>query len=138
MRRASRAESPTEQWRGTMAVSSPNSPRVGSCQALARRASLLSLLTWFGLVAPSAGAHGLPAPEKPALALSGKLSPRFEPNWGQADPQVQFLARGRGHTLFLTADEAVLALTRGPGDAAVVRMSLVGAQHSPRVTELEK
>jgi len=72
------------------------------------------------------------------VALSGNLAPRFEPNRGQADPQVRFLARGRGHTLFLTSDEAVLALTRGPGDAAVVRMSLVGAQPSPRVTELEK
>ena len=34
----------------------------------------------------------------------------FEPNQGQTDPQVKFLARGAGYGLFLTADEAVLEL----------------------------
>jgi hypothetical protein len=38
----------------------------------------------------------------------GTLS--FEANRGQADPQVQFLARGNGYTLFLTPNEAVLSL----------------------------
>jgi hypothetical protein len=32
----------------------------------------------------------------------------FEPNQGQTDPRVKFLARGSGYGLFLTADEAVL------------------------------
>jgi len=35
---------------------------------------------------------------------------RFEVNQGQTDPQVKFLSRGRGYTLFLTGNEAVLAL----------------------------
>src|SRR5262245_25356454 len=116
---------------------SPSGPRVGSHRSVARKAWLPSLLALLCLAPACAGADGLPAPGKPALELSGRLSPRFEPNLGQADPQVQFLARGRGHTLFLTRDEAVLALTRGPGDAAVVRMSLVDAQPSPRVMGLE-
>ena len=34
----------------------------------------------------------------------------FEPNQGQTDPQVRFLARSAGFTLFLTANEAVLEL----------------------------
>ena len=34
----------------------------------------------------------------------------FEPNQGQSDARVQFLARGNGYGLFLTRDEAVLAL----------------------------
>lgn len=33
----------------------------------------------------------------------------FEPNRGQADPAVQFLARGQGYTLLLARDEAVVA-----------------------------
>jgi hypothetical protein len=34
----------------------------------------------------------------------------FEPNLGQVDPEVKFLARGRGYQLFLTATEAVVVL----------------------------
>ncbi len=40
----------------------------------------------------------------------GKLPLSFEANHGQAESQVKFLARTGGYTLFLTADEAVLAL----------------------------
>lgn len=40
----------------------------------------------------------------------GQLSLYFEPNQGQADPQVKFISRGPGYTLFLTTQEAVLAL----------------------------
>ena len=40
----------------------------------------------------------------------GKLPLVFEPNEGQTDPQVRFLCRGAGYSLFLTAKEAVLAL----------------------------
>ncbi len=36
----------------------------------------------------------------------------FEPNVGQADPQVKFLARGNGYRVSLTADEAVLLLKK--------------------------
>src|SRR5216117_2291732 len=41
----------------------------------------------------------------------GKLPLSFEANQGQTDPQVKFLARGAGQTLFLTSTEAVLVLT---------------------------
>src|SRR5436190_528045 len=43
-------------------------------------------------------------------AAYGKLPLYFEANQGQTDPQVQFLARGAGSTLFLTPTEAVLSL----------------------------
>jgi hypothetical protein len=36
----------------------------------------------------------------------------FEPNTGQADLHVKFLSRGLGYTLFLTEDEAVLAVQK--------------------------
>jgi hypothetical protein len=39
-----------------------------------------------------------------------KLPLSFEPNQGQTDESVKFLARGRGYGLFLTGDEAVLQL----------------------------
>src|SRR5580658_5932545 len=43
----------------------------------------------------------------------GKLPLSFEANQGQVDPQVRFLSRGNGYSLFLTNSTAVLALTRG-------------------------
>jgi hypothetical protein len=46
----------------------------------------------------------------------------FEPNLGQTDPRVKFLARSRGMTLFVTATETVFVTPR-----SVVRMRLVGA-----------
>jgi hypothetical protein len=88
----------------------------------------------------------------PALGAGGPLPLAFEPNQGQADGAVKFLARGRGYGLFLTATETVLVLApaerRGPlarrpgpvGDVvaepSVVRMRLVGADASAGVTGL--
>src|SRR5437867_8593042 len=70
----------------------------------------------------------------------GKLPLYFQPNRGQTDPQVTFLARDRGYTLFLTPAEAVLVLRRSlpPGrplsspepDADAVRMQFVGGAAS--------
>src|SRR3989344_3344174 len=48
------------------------------------------------------------------------------------------LSRGRGYTLFLTPNEAILALIKAPGDGTVLRMTLVGAQPSPRVVGLDE
>ena len=47
-----------------------------------------------------------------AIDLYGKLPLSFEPNQGQTDPQVKFLSRGPGYSLFLTSTEAVLALRK--------------------------
>ena len=63
----------------------------------------------------------------------GKLPLAFETNRGQTNPQVKFLARGKGYALFLTREEAMLKLTgRGTptstlSDPAVLRMKLMGA-----------
>ncbi|HKY05741.1 MAG TPA: SBBP repeat-containing protein, partial [Blastocatellia bacterium] len=56
----------------------------------------------------------------------GRLPMRFELNQGQANPLVKFLSRGRNYTLFLTANEAVMALSNG-ARTATVRMKVVGA-----------
>ncbi|MBX9599579.1 MAG: SBBP repeat-containing protein [Bryobacteraceae bacterium] len=64
-----------------------------------------------------------------ALAAAGQLPPRFEPNLGQTDPRVRFLARGAGYGLFLTEREAVLKLPH----SQTVRMSWSGANPRPRL-----
>lgn len=61
----------------------------------------------------------------------------FEPNQGQTNPQVKFLAHGAGYGLFLTSDEAVLDLERpatkeSPAAGSVIRMHLDGA-NSPAI-----
>ena len=62
----------------------------------------------------------------------GNLPLRFEQNSGQTDARVKFLARGKGYTLFLTGGEAVLKLQK-PGQSAVLRMELAGANRSPQI-----
>jgi hypothetical protein len=59
-----------------------------------------------------------PAPYRPIhLAQNyGQLPLAFEPNQGQTDPQVQYLARGRGYSLFVTDQEAVLVLKKPGAD----------------------
>src|SRR6476619_130306 len=44
--------------------------------------------------------------------IFGSVPLSFEANDGQADAQVQFLARGPGYGLFLTGTEAMLSLQR--------------------------
>jgi hypothetical protein len=69
----------------------------------------------------------------------GKLPLTFEANVGQTDPRVDFVSRGDGYALFLTAGEAVMALrprlapdmkddrTSAPSAGAVLRIQLAGA-----------
>src|SRR5437870_3373363 len=79
----------------------------------------------------------------PIVQSYGKLPLSFEKNEGQTDSQVQFLARGRGYTLFLTPTKAVLALrSRDPlapvaGERARVRGNSQSSQSSPRPLEGE-
>src|SRR5712692_9912408 len=48
-------------------------------------------------------------------AAYGKLPLSFEANRGQTDAHVQFISRGSGYTLYLTATEAVLTVQRPLG-----------------------
>jgi hypothetical protein len=84
----------------------------------------------------------------------------FEANQGQTDPQVKYMARGKGYTAFLTADETVFAMQSpranvgitGKGgllsahktdkatkdETAAIRMKLVGAnENAPIAVENE-
>ncbi len=68
----------------------------------------------------------------------GKLPLSFETNDGQTDARVKFLARGKGYSLFLTSNEAVLALhtpdQQGRRGAAKVDRSIPKAKSSPSDT----
>jgi hypothetical protein len=88
-------------------------------------------------------------------AVYGNLPLAFEPNVGQTDERVRFLARGRGMTAFFSDTETAIVLSRsqltkkpaGPdreravedeSQQAVVRMKLAGASQARRATGLEK
>lgn len=89
----------------------------------------------------------------PAAGVLGRAPMAFEPNLGQSDPQVRYLARGAGYALFLTRDEAVLALSSGASPAtaepggtqarpnqlrqSVLRLRTVGGQ-APEALEAEE
>jgi hypothetical protein len=59
---------------------------------------------------PAAAAPPDPLTRGAIAERYGKLPLAFEPNVGQTDPQVKFLARGSGYTVFLTDTAAVFAL----------------------------
>ncbi len=91
----------------------------------------------------------------PVTGIPVTLPLSFEPNRGQADTQVHYLARGPGYTVFLTDREAVLSLktgaaNRGPltseagrerprlSSGAVVRIQPVGATRHAAVQGLDQ
>src|SRR5437773_7790597 len=115
-----------------------------------RIVTLLTLVTGFAL--PFAAAA-----EARVSQSYGKLPLHFEANQGQTRQDVRFLARGAGYSLYLTAGEAVLVLTKPNPDAkrdlrstperrgtqprgtpVVVRMSVVGAAPKPLVSGLDE
>lgn len=101
------------------------------------RASLCAALVCASLQA--AGAADASATRQQVLGQYANLPMRFEPNVGQSDAAVRFLARGNGYTLFLAQSESVIVLGK-PASAAqadVVRMRLAGANAASRVEGLE-
>jgi hypothetical protein len=91
---------------------------------------------------PSESAYNRPVSR---LALD-QLPISFEPNQGQTDSRVKFLARGAGYGLFLTSSQAVLALRPGVVESgaaksrvtkkqnSVVTMQLAGAKPAAAIT----
>ncbi|MGB8013002.1 MAG: SBBP repeat-containing protein [Terriglobales bacterium] len=65
-----------------------------------------------------AWAQSPPVPSMPQATVAesyGQLPLRFEANHGQTDERVKFLSRTTGYSLFLTGDNAVLALRGANG-----------------------
>ena len=63
----------------------------------------------------------------------GKLPLSFQQNQGQAPEQVKFLGRGDGYEVFLTADEAVLALHSASRCSTFRDFAPARFGHSPRL-----
>src|SRR5438876_6210356 len=119
--------------------------------AFIRSRSVLVSFTFLAAFAPAVAAA-----EARLSESYGKLPLSFEANQRQTHQDVRFLSRGRGYSLYLTADEAVLVLTKPNPDEkrdarslserrdtqpqakpAVLRMSLVGAARKPLVSGLD-
>src|SRR6202044_3271744 len=92
----------------------------------------LTLLVSFSSAGQSPQSGSLVTSETAALPNSVAASPypvhsyghlplAFDPNVGQTDPQVQFLAHGEGYELFLTRAETVLALQKTDPNRAAYR-----------------
>jgi hypothetical protein len=107
-----------------------NSPESSQLQrhrlSWSRGLGVLASIGLVGLLSSSQAA--LTTPERSA-AHSFQLPLTFEINQGQTDDRVDFLARGPGYNIFLTATEAVFALPRAPA----MRMQLVGGAADPAV-----
>ncbi|HSS95914.1 MAG TPA: SBBP repeat-containing protein [Terriglobales bacterium] len=61
----------------------------------------------------------------------GQLPMAFEPNMGQTDSRVKFMARGSKYGLFLTGHEAVLSLAHA---SSPLQMSLAGSNSNAEVS----
>ena len=72
---------------------------------------------------------------QPKVAVDfGKVPLSFEANRGQSDARVDYLSRGKGYTLLLTRDQAVLRLQKG----APLRMKLLGASGQAAASGLDQ
>jgi hypothetical protein len=83
-------------------------------------------------------AHGI-------LANDFQAPISFEPNQGQTDERVKFMARGSGYNLFLTPSNALFSLLQAgssndlvPTDSDVFTMIVVGANPAPKITGLHE
>ena len=110
------------------------------CAEVRRASGLFVFLTVtiFGTPAMSASLPSGAAPADQATQARlteayRSLSFSFEPNLGQSDARVKFLARTRGLTVFLTATDTVLSTGR-----TAVRVRLVGANSAARIQGLDE
>ena len=88
---------------------------------------------WSSTAARTPRHSSLPVISRATIAQAyGTLPLSFEANLGQADRRVKFVSRAGRYSLFLTADEAVLALRKsGAGEVpalSVLRMKLLHAR----------
>ncbi len=94
----------------------------------------------LGSSRPASAAHSA----LQSQSVLGQLPLMFEPNLGQAAPQVKFLARGSGYTLSLDSTSATLGMQTRSGDSnsghsnktseRFVRMKMVGANPAATTT----
>ena len=127
----------------SVAAQAPQSGSKAAAGAVAHKAA----------TAPRHDATSTPAPQ--ASKAYGHVPLSFEENRGQTDSRVNYLARGKGYTLFLTPTREVLALRRVIPPAAdaksvpdqkaprkysqsVLEFDLAGANEQARVSAAER
>ena len=72
-------------------------------------------------------------------AMYGRLPLSFEPNFGQAESGVKFVAHTRRETLLISPTEVVLtAVVSRSAEQQSIRMRLVGANSAARIEGLDK
>src|SRR6187551_2716160 len=112
---------------------------LGSPQRHRDRLSLsrgLRVLASIGLIGLLSSSQAVPIASERSAAHLFQLPLTFEVNQGQTDDRVDFMARGPGYNIFLTATEAVFALPEAPaksGQRPVMRMQLIGSAADPQV-----
>jgi hypothetical protein len=102
-------------------------------------------IVWFGLLQkiqasentlPHRQVSAAPTKVQPKLVAGyGKLPLSFEANQGQSDARVRFTARGGGYTIFLTDDEAVLALKKPSAGSSQLSASRISGPESWKLME---
>jgi hypothetical protein len=114
--------------------------RSRAIRAIAIGVSLMVVIS--GFVMAASGSRHQPANAATSnriakrLKLQGAERPlSFEPNIGQAPPQVRFLSRGIGYTLFLTTDRAVIALSKPGRNSEIRSRNLTGQREDPGARE---
>jgi len=91
------------------------------------RTKILALIVLLAAVPTWAASH------KPSLSFS-KRPIAFEPNRGQTNSQVKYLARGNGHDLYLTPREAVLRMRHPNAKDSALRIQWIAADPSTSMT----
>jgi hypothetical protein len=89
----------------------------------------------LSLVTPATPIRAEPPAAPPSVRPErGPLALRFEPNVGQADPSVHYVARGDGYAITVAPGSIALATRPGPGPADVLVVRAIGARADARVT----
>jgi hypothetical protein len=139
-------------------VSKPSTPRVlfpaiwiivvviVAVIAMTAGSAVSSLHSHRAQAAVSSPAPTSPAQQRTRIHASMDALPlAFEANQGQTDPQVKYLARANGYTLFLTADDAVFSLHSAakpatasakkvaPKSGSVMHLHLVGGNSQAKI-----
>src|SRR5579884_3938611 len=108
------------------------------------RGALIPLLALCALIAPGGVSQG--AAERSPTSVDavspyrspqyGALPVSFEPNVGQVNARVLYLAQGPGYTAYFTAAGIILSFqthSSGAGDAVTVQLAPVGGARHPRI-----
>jgi Calx-beta domain/Beta-propeller repeat len=116
-------------------------PHILACSLLLA----IALVSPFSQLAPRPSPKEMSAPATQRIENAyGRLELAFEPNHGQAEEGVDFLTRGSGYAIFLSASEAVMVLTTGDNPQGlnqsiqpmstsdVLRLQLVGSNTRAR------